>query len=527
MKKILIVGIPVILILLIVGITLAGYRSLATSNDPVLVGAGDVATCTGDGDEATARLLDSIPGTVFVAGDEAYEAGSAAQFRDCYGPTWGRHIQRSRPAVGNHEYLTAGAAGYYEYFGAAAGDPDKGYYSYNLGAWHIVVINSNCGKVGGCGAGSKQEQWLRADLAAHPMPCTLAYWHHPRFSSGKHGSFSAMQPIWQALYEHGADVVLAGHDHNYERFAPQDAVGTADSARGIREFVVGTGGKNHYPIGEPIANSEVRNDDTFGVLKLTLHPISYDWQFIPEAGKLFSDSGSSTCHNANSWMKFAAPLIGSLYGAQSGLPIAPTSMPVQRPTPRPTVTPALPLTEGFESGNLSAWQEVSQLVVQEDEFATGEYAARATSADTPVYAIRALGAKYDDLSVRLKFKVLSQKSNVTLMKFRTGKNDALLGVYLGNNGKLGYRNEVLHKSMLGTSDIRVGVWHDLQVHIHIAGASSQVELWLDGTRIDEVSHVEELSDQPIERFQLGENVAGHNYDIAFDDLAIDGHLIGR
>jgi hypothetical protein len=263
---------------------------------PVLVGAGDIASCASTGDEATAALLASINGTVVTLGDNVYDSGAPSEFANCFDPTWGRSKERIRPAIGNHDYLTPGAAGYFGYFGATAGDPTKGYYSYDVGSWHIVALNSNCSQAGGCGAGSPQEQWLRTDLAAHPTACTLAYWHHPRFSSGEHGSFVTMQPIWQTLYDAGADVVLNGHDHDYERFAPQDPTGTADPTRGIREFVVGTGGKNHYGFNAPIANSEVRNDKTFGVLKLTLHANSYDWTFVPEAGKSFSDSGSTACH---------------------------------------------------------------------------------------------------------------------------------------------------------------------------------------------------------------------------------------
>jgi hypothetical protein len=262
------------------------------AQDPVLVGAGDIAGCTSDGDEATASLLDSIPGTVFTTGDNAYPNGTAEEFVNCYGPSWGRHVERTRPSPGNHDYHTSQATAYFEYFGSLAGEAGKGYYSYDLGEWHIIVINS----VIAVGAGSPQEQWLRADLAAHPATCTLAYWHYPRFSSGTvHGSDPAMQPLWQALYDYGADVVLAGHEHNYERFAPQDPSGSADPARGIRQFVIGTGGYSLYPFGAPIANSEVRNNDTYGVLKLTLHPTSYSWEFIPEAGGTFRDSGDAPC----------------------------------------------------------------------------------------------------------------------------------------------------------------------------------------------------------------------------------------
>ncbi len=261
-----------------------------------LIAAGDIASCGSAGDEATAKVLDKLKGSVATLGDNVYDSGTASEFANCYDPSWGRHKGRTHPAAGNHDYLTAGAAGYFGYFGAAAGEPAKGYYSYKLGAWHIVVINSNCADIGGCGAGSAQERWLRADLASHRARCTLAYWHHPRFSSGPHGSDTMTQPIWQALYEAGADVVLSGHDHDYERFAPQTPAGTADSRLGIREFVVGTGGRSHYTPGAAIANSQVRNGDTFGVLKLTLKPASYQWQFVPEAGGSFTDSGSGSCH---------------------------------------------------------------------------------------------------------------------------------------------------------------------------------------------------------------------------------------
>jgi hypothetical protein len=266
------------------------------SGDPVLVGAGDIAS-SGSGDSATAALLDNIPGTVFTVGDNAYPDGTASDFQNYYAPTWGRHKARTRPSAGNHDYHTAGAAGYFGYFGASAGDPAKGYYSYDLGNWHVVAINSNCSQVGGCGAGSPQEQWLRADLAASTQPCTIAYWHHPLFTSGlNHGPSTEMRPITQALYDHNAEVVVAGHNHHYERFAPQDPNGNLDTARGIRHFVAGMGGNSHYGFGIIRANSQARNSDTYGVLKFTLHAGGYDWQFVPEAGKTYSDSGTTACH---------------------------------------------------------------------------------------------------------------------------------------------------------------------------------------------------------------------------------------
>ena len=269
-----------------------------------VVGAGDIASCTSTGDTATARVLANIPGTVLAMGDNAYGEGSAAQFRNCYDPTWGRFKARTKPVVGNHEYRTSGASGYFGYFGAAAGEPGKGYYSSDRGAWHIVALNSECrywatGFKDGPSRCSSQRQadmmaWLKADLAANPSRCTLAYFHQPRFSSGYGGNALETRPIWKALYAARADVVLSGHDHIYERFARQTPTGTK-SNRGIRQFTVGTGGVNHGGIGRIKANSEVRNTSTYGVLKLRLNSTSYSWKFVPVAGKTFTDSGTTSC----------------------------------------------------------------------------------------------------------------------------------------------------------------------------------------------------------------------------------------
>lgn len=267
-------------------------RGVTVFAPPVLVGAGDVAVCTGSGDEATAALLDGISGTIFTTGDNAYPNGTASDFQNCYDPSWGRHKARTRPSAGNHDYDTPGAAAYYAYFGSRAGDASKGYYAYDLGAWRIVVLNSNLQT----NAGSPQLQWLAADLAANPRTCTLAYWHHARFSSGTHGNNPAMKPFWDALYAAGVDVVLVGHDHDYERFAPQDPNGAADPVNGIRQFVVGTGGSTLRGFPTIAANSEVRYSSSWGVLKLTLYSSRYEWRFVPTAGSGFSDTGSASCH---------------------------------------------------------------------------------------------------------------------------------------------------------------------------------------------------------------------------------------
>jgi hypothetical protein len=257
--------------------------------------------------KATSNLLvNGNFAAALVLGDLQYGCGGAAAFQQSYDPTWGRVKSITYPAIGNHEYQTSGgtdcdatghAAGYFNYFGSAAGDPTKGYYSWDIAGWHLIVLNSNCSQAGGCGAGSSQETWLRADLAAHTAACTLAYWHHPRFTSDAFaGNATNMSTVWQDLYNAGADLVLNGHTHEYERFAPQNPAGAADPSRGIREMIVGTGGVNHSSFGTIQPNSEVRDATTFGVLQLTLHPTSYDWKFLPIPGSTFTDSGSTACH---------------------------------------------------------------------------------------------------------------------------------------------------------------------------------------------------------------------------------------
>ncbi len=278
------------------------------------------------GDEATAALLDQRFGSVLTLGDNAYPDGTFAQFQSCYAPSWGRHRARTRPVAGNHEYHTAGAAGHFAYYGAAAGSPSQGWYSYELGPWHVVVLNSNCSQIGGCGRSSPQGLWLEADLAANPRDCTLAAWHHPRFSSGSsHGSSSATQDLYDIFHRHGGDVVLAGHDRNYERFAPQDAFGNADP-RAPRQFVVGSGGASLRDMGSIEPNSMTSAGRVYGVLELTLHETSYDWDFVPAAGYTYTDSGSASCVvenpepvNQPPEVAIGAPTDGARFG--TGAPI--------------------------------------------------------------------------------------------------------------------------------------------------------------------------------------------------------------
>jgi hypothetical protein len=265
----------------------AGAEAVAAV-DPVIVAAGDI--CGSPTDCApTATLIDQIaPTRVLPLGDNAYVDGTLDEYDAYYDPNWGPYKSITNPVPGNHDYHTTDAQGYYDYFGTRARGP---YYSYNLGSWHLIALTGDID----VSAGSAQELWLKADLAAHPSQCILAYWHEPRFTSGtEHFSDESFDPFWRDLYAAGADIVLNGHVHNYERFAKQNPDGQA-VANGIREFVVGTGGDSHYTSGAPIANSQIQDDSTFGVLKLTLHPGSYDWKFVPVAGETFTDSGSTTC----------------------------------------------------------------------------------------------------------------------------------------------------------------------------------------------------------------------------------------
>lgn len=269
---------------------------------PVLIGAGDIAVCGFGGDEATADVVETRTGTVATFGDNAYDRGTHREFSDCYTPSWGRFQDRTRPSPGNHDYGTEGAAGYFDYFGPAAGQPGEGWYSYDLGPWwHVIALNSNCWAVGGCGAGSPQERWLREDLTANTDRHVIAYWHHPRWSSGQHGSSTATAAFWDALYEYGAEIVLAGHDHNYERFSPMAPDGSTDEAHGIRSFVVGTGGTYLRSFGDshpPLPTTEVRDAESRGVLQLTLRQDGFDWRLLPAGGGSFTDHGTGGVHGA-------------------------------------------------------------------------------------------------------------------------------------------------------------------------------------------------------------------------------------
>lgn len=279
----------------------SGMTEPGTTETQVLLAAGDIAECDYQGDEATARILAEYPeATIAPLGDLAYPEGTLADFENCYDPSWGKYKRRTRPATGNHDHSTTNAQGYWDYFGERGGPFDRYHYSYELGAWHVVVLNSDCWRIEGCEPDDPQIEWLRGDLQLHDAACTLAYWHRPPFSSGRYGdpeNTQRVRPLWQAVVEGGVDLVLASHEHSYERFAPMNGVGNRDEDRGARLIVAGTGGGNLRRFeNAPLPTTERRNDDTWGVVKLTLEPTGYTWEFLPVAGKSFTDSGSGTCH---------------------------------------------------------------------------------------------------------------------------------------------------------------------------------------------------------------------------------------
>lgn len=267
--------------------------TIPAGSSQIFAGAGDIAMCDQlEPARQTGRMVRELGGTVFALGDNAYFGGTAREYRDCYDATWGSEKFRTRPVLGNHEYEGGNSGGpYFEYFAGNAGPAGLGYYSFELGSnWHAIALNSNIP----ASESSLQMQWLRSDLAASRTRCTIAYWHHPLYTSGQNGPQVFMRAVWRILYDAGADVVLSGHDHLYERFAPQDAEGRLDPARGMREFVVGTGGAFLYNFVTVAPNSESRIR-AFGILKLTLDTDSYQWQFLHTNGSI-GDSGTGQCH---------------------------------------------------------------------------------------------------------------------------------------------------------------------------------------------------------------------------------------
>jgi len=420
----------------------------------VLVGAGQIARCDFGNDERTALLLDSIPGTVFALGDNVRASGSLSDYQNCYGPSWGRppHRARTRPAPGDLEYQTAAAQGYFDYFGAAAGTVGQGYYSYDLGEWHIVVLNSNISMA----VGSPQETWLKQDLVANPRQCTLAYWHHPRFSSYSTPVRASVKPLWDDLYAAGAEVVLNGHYRLYERFAPQSPAGEADVELGMRQFTVGTGGHGVETFGTQVANSEVRASGPYGVLKLTLESGAYTWALVPVAGESFTDAGRGTCHS------------------RPGETVPPPPPPPPPPPVPPPPPPPPPPPSGTEqvlvgAGNIASCSSNAQL------------RARATAAlmDTIAGTVFAAGDNAFPSGRLADYQNCYEPS--------WGRHKARTRPTLGNheyesgnaNGSFDYWGDRVGPRGLGYYSYDLGDWHVIHLNDNITfSAGSAQDQWL-------------------------------------------------
>ena len=490
-------------------INLPGSSSVdAAATDPVIAAAGDIAcdpamaafngglgNPTSCREEYTSNLL--VNGgfnAVLSLGDNQYYCGGYQAFLQSYDPSWGRVKAITHPVVGNHEYFTSGgtdcttantgAAGYYKYFGAAAGTVGQGYYSFDVGAWHLIALNSNCSQAGGCSSSSPQYKWLQADLAAHPNQCTLAYWHIPLFSSGTRAS-AGTRPFWQLLYNAHADLVLNGHEHIYERFAPQTATGTLDQANGIREFIVGTGGADHTSIATVAANSQVRNATTFGVLELTLHAGSYDWQFVPEAGKTFTDAGTQACHaSAANTPTFTftptststptdtpAPT-GSLIASDTPTATSTGTLVTDTPTFTLTSTPTFTPTSTFMPSATSAGGSLTFIPVADTYVNSASTGTNYGSATT----MRMDGSP--DVHAYLRFTVSGLSGTITqvrLLLFANNSDSSGIRAWAVANNTWGelttnYTNAPALGSQLASSAaFASGVWVSLDVTSYVTG----------------------------------------------------------
>lgn len=461
---------------------LAGdLRVALAAGDPVIAAAGDIACDPssssfngGNGTSGACRqrytsdlLVNGGYAAVLLLGDNQYYCGGYQAWLQSYDLSWGRVKSITRPSVGNHEYLTsggtdctsanAGAAGYFRYFGSAAGQPSQGYYSFNVGAWHLIALNSNCSSAGGCGSSSPQGQWLQADLAANRNLCTLAYWHIPLFSSGGRAS-SNTQALWQILYNNNVEVVLNGHDHIYERFAPQAPNGTLDNARGVRQFTVGTGGSNHTSLASLAANSLVRNTDTFGVLKLTLHSTSYDWQFVPEAGKTFTDSGTASC-------------FGTGQSGNTSTPVTPSRTPTTGPLPSATNTP-LPIGTQIDPGptELFTFNPVADSYVNQSSPTTNYGTSTQLRVDGSPLVRSYLRFDVRDLRGRITRATLRVYANTALS---TGYDVRAVTDNTWGETTINYNNAPTFGNAVGASrSVAAGSWANIDVTSLITGNGS-------------------------------------------------------
>ena len=544
----------------------------------VLVAAGDGASGETSTGNVTNLIASSLNPNLFLYLGDVYEKGTPTEFYNWYGTPatntyYGRFRAITNPAVGNHEYDSGpGAPGYFDYW-----DNVPHYYSYNVAGWHLISLDSTS-QFGQTAAGSLQYQWLAQDLNANSAACTIAYFHHPVFSVGPQGSTTSMNAIWSLLAQHGVDLVLTGHDHNYQRWLPLDAAG-APSPSGITQFVVGTGGhgiQNFVRSDSRLAIGFGTEPTGFGALRLELNQDGASYQFVNTQGATL-DSGSVACSgappdttppiapsNLSATSSSAAQVDLTWSAATDNVGVAAyeiyrngtllaTSSSATRYTdttvsagnvyqyqvrtrdaagnasgfsnPATVIPPAGLFSDGFENSNLSQWTSVTNLTVQQQEVFAGAYAARGTSAGAPAYAYKQLSVAQTELYYRIYFKIISQVQTTNLLKFRTATGLSIVAIFVSNTGNLGYRNDAAGVTTFSTTSVTRGTWHELQVRALINGASGQTEVWLDGNRIGTLSKTDALGTTPIGRIQLGENSSGISYDVAFDNVAADTRFI--
>jgi cellulose synthase/poly-beta-1,6-N-acetylglucosamine synthase-like glycosyltransferase len=514
----------------------------ASPNDPIVFAAGDIAcaestkrdatTCQ---DKATAALLAGQPASAILAlGDEQYECGKLSQFTAVFNSSWGTFKDKIWPVPGNHEYNDGGdgnkvcadqpndASGYYSYFGDRATPLDpgcvqscRGYYSYDLGSWHLIALNSNCAEVGGCGEGSAQEAWLRADLAAHPTACTLAYWHHPRFSSGsEHGNNEEMQAFWSALSEFGADVVLTGHEHSYERFVPLDAAGKPDETYGMREFVVGTGGKNLYGFGDIVPGSEVRNSETYGVLRLGLHDGWYDWSFLPADNSVFSDAGTGNCHGAPASIEATATPSPMPSPTATATALVPTAVAAAQPD-----SSSLLFADDFEDGSTpSRWDTVVGLQI---EASNDGHILASSGDDLGAFARTPLSPSSSNVTVQLNFRVGEQQAgDFGLFRLATADGKPVVAVRVNADGNLLAVTGTTGQASTSQTPVTGGVWHKLRVLVQTGAGPGSVTIWYDDIELRGISSSLDPGTGAIGLLELGDPAAINGISVAFDDVSV-------
>jgi hypothetical protein len=537
-----------------------------------------VVAATGDGAGGEQRsgdvtnLIASWDPNVFLYLGDVYEKGTETEFANWYGQNsyFGRFGAITDPTIGNHEYENGQAPGYFNYWRSP-----PHYYSFDAGGWHFISLDSTS-QFNQTAPGSAQYQWLKRDLAASTAACTLAYFHHPVYNVGPEGSTPRMAAIWSLLDANGVDVVLSGHDHDYQRWVPLDGSGSP-SAGGITQFVAGGGGhgiQQFVTTDSRLAKGFDTVPEAFGALRLELNARGAAYQYVNSAATTL-DSGSVACDGAADTTAPSVPTGVTATAAGSGEVdlswsastdnVGVTGYDIFRndsllasagPTTAYTdltvdpeltyryqvrardaagnvsalsdvataTTPARGalFSDDFESGSLSKWTSVSGLVVQQEQVFSGAWAARGTSTGAATWAYERLDASQVSLYYRIRFNLVSQAaSNVNLLKFRTGSGASLLGVYVSSSGRLAYRNDVIGQSLTSLTNVSLGTWHTLQVHVVVNGAASQTETWLDNVSISQLSRTESLGTDPVGRIQLGENSTGRIYDVAFDDVVAD------